>query len=500
MASSQSRPTISEDIDKELNPKLRHLDCNSCHDDDSDAGSVGEDENLVNLGFVEKTDRRLLRSHMFPSKVGGWPAWLSLSPLPHPDELKCHLCGAPCTFLLQVYAPISALLPLTFHRTLFVFVCRSSSCNKLNTANNFLVFRSQLPRHNRFYSSEPPSLSLTPPTTPPPSSSSSSQQPPNTAASANTYISSMEDDVDGAGGDGSSSGDGDGVLDILSTEEAPSAVMYQSVCVVCGAAGPKRCGGCLNVTYCGKEHQVLDWRYCHRNICKNKTTTSATTTHTGIPSRDQPGVLFDESELVTEPEEREGASSESEDGGDDDDDNDNTGGGSVGGGGGDGGSTAERKPKGKQLQLRRGGGGGGGGDRNVADLEAYARKETTDDKQFLKFRRRIRPDPDQVLRYQLGGETLWVSSENIPSPQTIPPCQSCGAARIFEFQVMPQLLSHLGVDTTREDSLDWGTLAIYTCSTSCDIGGRYVPEFLWKQDYANNNNNNDTAAAATHHI
>lgn len=47
---------------------------------------------------------------------------------------------------------------------------------------------------------------------------------------------------------------------------------------------------------------------------------------------------------------------------------------------------------------------------------------------------------------------------------------------------MPQLLNYLGVDSV-EDSLDWGTVAIYTCTKNCDNGPPYHQEFAWKQDF-----------------
>lgn len=46
---------------------------------------------------------------------------------------------------------------------------------------------------------------------------------------------------------------------------------------------------------------------------------------------------------------------------------------------------------------------------------------------------------------------------------------------------MPQLLAHLNVDSLGE-SIDWGTLAVYTCAVNCDLGKHYVEEFIWKQD------------------
>ena len=55
-------------------------------------------------------------------------------------------------------------------------------------------------------------------------------------------------------------------------------------------------------------------------------------------------------------------------------------------------------------------------------------------------------------------------------------------SKIFSQQVMSQTLSYLHIDNA-EDSLDWGTLLIYTCKNSCKITG-YVPEFVWKQDFS----------------
>ncbi|GFW32474.1 programmed cell death protein 2 [Trichonephila clavipes] len=106
------------------------------------------------------------------------------------------------------------------------------------------------------------------------------------------------------------------------------------------------------------------------------------------------------------------------------------------------------------------------------------------DKAFNKFQKRIKLEPEQVLRYQKGGIPLWVSAEHVPSEKDIPNC-SCGAKRIFEFQVMPQLLNYLSIDSG--DIVDWGTLAVYTCSKSCEQGiGNYMKEFIWKQDVSDN--------------
>lgn len=50
-------------------------------------------------------------------------------------------------------------------------------------------------------------------------------------------------------------------------------------------------------------------------------------------------------------------------------------------------------------------------------------------------------------------------------------------------QVMPQLLNSLRVDSTGA-SIDWGTLAVYTCSDSCNHDDQYLPELIWKQDFS----------------
>jgi pre-rRNA-processing protein TSR4 len=77
---------------------------------------------------------------------------------------------------------------------------------------------------------------------------------------------------------------------------------------------------------------------------------------------------------------------------------------------------------------------------------------------------------------------------NRPRAADIPACPGCGAARRFEFQVMPQLLAALGEDDADPSSPDWGAIAIYSCPNSCAeaaraVGGgsAYAEEFVWVQ-------------------
>lgn len=47
-----------------------------------------------------------------------------------------------------------------------------------------------------------------------------------------------------------------------------------------------------------------------------------------------------------------------------------------------------------------------------------------------------------MLRYNRGGEPLWISSHHIPN-DNIPCCEYCGQHRQFEFQVSRESLHYL---------------------------------------------------------
>lgn len=46
---------------------------------------------------------------------------------------------------------------------------------------------------------------------------------------------------------------------------------------------------------------------------------------------------------------------------------------------------------------------------------------------------------------------------------------------------MPQLLNFLGLKDIVKN-LDWGILAVFTCKQSCIPNGKYIKEYIWKQD------------------
>ncbi|XP_018573734.1 programmed cell death protein 2 [Anoplophora glabripennis] len=334
----------------------------------------------IELGFLEKCEPWQAESRLFPSKVGGKPAWLDLENLPTPEQLQCKNCQQTMIFLCQIYAPYEENITLpsincakNFHRTLFVFVCKNSKCCQRNTSENFKVFRSSLQRANKFYPYDPP------------------EDRPDPDFSLNKWA---------------------------------------NFCNLCGCMAEKQCSKCKSIYYCSRDHQVLDWREGHKKECCNSCTDRKSK------------LLFIEWEMITEPEEI-------------------------------GGKIVNEEELQKFNKLQEEGKTGTMNDVSETELDEHATVE--EDKAFSKFQKRINCQPDQVIRYQRGGQPLWIAKE--PIPEIIPDCNYCGGQRKFEFQIMPQMLTML-----KETDLDWGVIAVYTCVNSCAAGDNYKEEFVFKQD------------------
>ena len=101
------------------------------------------------------------------------------------------------------------------------------------------------------------------------------------------------------------------------------------------------------------------------------------------------------------------------------------------------------------------------------------------DPTMVKFQTVTAIANDQIMRYARWEPRapLWVASlpdgSGVPrphlSPEDVPACEYCGAARAFEFQIMPQLLNALRPhEIGGVGEIDWGTLAVYTCTMSCN--------------------------------
>jgi len=213
---------------------------------------------------------------------------------------------------------------------------------------------------------------------------------------------------------------------------------YTPLCYACGCAGALRCAACQIATYCSKQHQKMDWKY-HKVACKSKNVSNEQ-----ILVHTKKAFLFPESELVIEPEELDEV-------------------------------VDNKTEKGSSKSFTN------DDLKNVDEKEFEKFCEDIDDEVFLKFQTRIKHNPDQVIRYNRGGEPLLCTDSAIP--KNIPNC-SCGVQKTFEFQIMPQLLTYLDVDSSIEGpTIDWGTLLVYTCRDDCKVEG-YSQEFVWKQNFA----------------
>lgn len=202
----------------------------------------------LDLGFTEPfAGSWRAKPKYMPCKVGGRPAFLALSPVLGPKELTCSICQRTLRFLLQVYAPVEngtdSSNASAFHRTLFIFACgQTKAC--LQEETNFRVFRSQLPKENRFYSTVPPAYDA------------------------------LEEEED---------------------YDPNPGTFGERLCPVCGLGAPHRCGKCTKASYCSREHQILHWKVGgHKAVCgkegeKNKVEESQEVHYEGLVF---PGKIF----------------------------------------------------------------------------------------------------------------------------------------------------------------------------------------------------------------
>ena len=308
----------------------------------------------VELGFVEKvSDPELLTSPFFPSKVGGKPAWLDVRNLPAPDSLACRVCSKPPVLLLQIYAPIPER-SCTFHKSLFVFMCKDPSCHQHQGSKAFRVLRCQLPRDNDFYQWDTDHTDLV-------DNQDSGNEGANTSTCQDADSQGTKSDqttckeqskIDRDSGicgnqttdittdkDSSTPNksidklvipeetakSSNAVLDtsscsekkvttnhvieevhtrrILSSTTAATAIQSEvpSLCVVCGCLGPKKCGRCRQPHYCSREHQTHDWKNGHKLFCSDMASGKCTSTDS-VRYNSGFGILLPEFEIITETE------------------------------------------------------------------------------------------------------------------------------------------------------------------------------------------------------
>jgi pre-rRNA-processing protein TSR4 len=439
------------------------------------AGNSSKKLNSVQLGYsveYEDHEHRMFVGHKLPlwrdwdgGQIGGRPSWLQPRDLPK-GPLVCKNCDAPLCFVCQLYAPTDEVNPDSFHRSMYVFGCQSKLCAK-ETTGSIRVIRAQLPKENPFYPDE---------------------------------------------------------QDEAWTQHLPETWDID-LCQLCGQRGTGRCP-IQSSHFCGKHHQKE-----YKKHVFDKTLLSPKGSNVNfLPS------VYTESELVVE-EEPSGLSSEAESSaakaknalfpsksdkeGDDEDDenleqadlNEMTGAAN---------STITEDPVTMAFYERVG-------------IHSGVQQ------QCLRYMRW--PGRDLALEMDIP---LWVRSDYQP-PESIPECPYCGAERKFEFQIMPQMVHYLlkdhqtqrahaavrksihtdeakkaimtassimeqapseqvppafadakekAVKAVKDEimgcndlELDWGVIAVYTCTASCgglevEEGaelGAYREEFTWKQ-------------------
>ncbi|XP_067158584.1 programmed cell death protein 2-like [Apteryx mantelli] len=117
------------------------------------------------------------------------------------------------------------------------------------------------------------------------------------------------------------------------------------------------------------------------------------------------------------------------------------------------------------------------------DNEKYEKSEVKSrDHAFHKFMKRISVCHEQILRYSWGGQPLFITCPPANINKGIPACSNCGSNRVFEFQLMPALVSMLQSDT--DLSVEFGTAIVYTCERSCWPTNHQTPleEFIFVQE------------------
>ncbi|CAG8544464.1 2444_t:CDS:2 [Acaulospora morrowiae] len=362
---------------------------------------------VVELGFAEPPEAPLT-PNLFPSKIGGRPAWLNPEHVLSAEQVSCGVCDKCMILLIQLYTPEDQP-PEAFHRTIYVFCCKNGACHKTSWKKSLKVFRSQMPNENSYW-------------------------PPSTGSIG-------ENDLADDQSDESSNG-------FLAN------FITAKLCIVCGLLGSKRCGKCSQTHYCSKEHQTVHWTIGkHKVHCINSTESpSSVEEHDNLCRK---SILFPELEVISEPEKN---LNKHEIGVDDD----------------------------NSLQE--------GNSRALVPVgdEIYENTQVNVDKAFLKFQKKVEPYPDQVLRYvrleyesEKNADPLWVSDIGKPTPEDIPPCVYCHQERTFEFQILSTLLNYLDIDNTKKDSLDWGSIFVYSCRNNCHVNNMYyIEEFLWRQDFS----------------
>jgi pre-rRNA-processing protein TSR4 len=133
------------------------------------------------------------------------------------------------------------------------------------------------------------------------------------------------------------------------------------------------------------------------------------------------------------------------------------------------------------------------GSSSAADEKAAF--ESSMDKTFQRFADRLGQNPEQILRYEIGGWPLLYSKKDAVgrlfdagdsqtkvsmslssngSLARVPRCSNCNAGRLFELQLTPHAITELETNEMDVDGMDWGTIILAVCDADCPRVG--VPD------------------------
>jgi len=162
------------------------------------------------------------------------------------------------------------------------------------------------------------------------------------------------------------------------------------------------------------------------------------------------------------------------------------------------------------------------GKETLSFLEAYENSLNLDEV-FSRFTKRVEHEGQQCIRYELGGTPLPYASDAVfeklfPVPksssvtvtgsvfgpagakrafslESIPACQQCQSPRVFECQLMPNLINtmrptaaaikavsdeerrkQVEQELRNKDGMEWGTCMIFSCEEDCTKTG-------WAEEY-----------------
>lgn len=396
-------------------------------DDEAEAEDWEETE-LV--GYLEEPpsaeERKLLTRRMFPSKVGGKPAWLIPQSLP---EVACRKCSRPLRFLLQVYASRGSDHAGAFHRVLKLFICTSCQPNEVR------AFRSQLPRENAFYGSEPP-------------------DPEQIAASAHNDTELEEIICWDCGLPCQTQRAFASADDDETVEEVPRADVVSN-----------RCEECIRRFRNGDAAALLQER--ELTCCEaDEPSEPDDDDEEGFEAVDAaPTAEAEAAQAVATANAALALASPAQDAGD-------------------------VAMLGKLEEFRN---FASKDPEHAIDrseqkvFDEWSKNEGHKDDVFSKFQRFSSSNDGHVIRHVFGGKPLWFCGPGKLSGEP-PACPACGGARHFELQVQPQLISLLEESQANESSglvrrLDYGGVYVFVCKNSCSAAAEtpYLEEFVHVQ-------------------